>query len=177
MTTTARSLGRPMSPAWALLIVLALLVAITAVGIGTGAIRIPAPAPVNGPIVFGRYVDAVGDTAVMIARPDGTGERVVVPAPAECPQISPDGAKVALAFGVVNIDGTNEGFNDPTPVAPVGGNSGTTRGQQRLNVFQHAAQIWGAILPSAVEIRVEAGYKGGRVTYEPDGTELDVVLP
>ncbi|HET8785723.1 MAG TPA: hypothetical protein VFM38_08825 [Candidatus Limnocylindrales bacterium] len=107
MTTTARSLGRPMSPAWALLIVLALLVAITAVGIGTGAIRIPAPAPVNGPIVFGRYVDAVGDTAVMIARPDGTGERVVVPAPAECPQISPDGAKVALAFGVVNVDGTN----------------------------------------------------------------------
>jgi len=28
-----------------------------------------------------------------------------------------------------------------------------------------------------VEIRVEAGYRGGRVTYEPDGTELDVVLP
>jgi hypothetical protein len=107
MTTTARSLGRPMSPAWALLIILALLIAITGVGITTGALRLPAPPPVNGPIVFGRYVAAVGDTAVLIARPDGTGERVVVPAPAECPQISPDGTKVAIAFGVVNIDGTN----------------------------------------------------------------------
>jgi len=64
----------------------------------------------------------------------------------------------AATITIVNIDGTNEGFNDPTPVAPVGGNPGTTRGQQRLNVFQHAAQIWGAILPSAVEIRVEAKF-------------------
>ena len=28
------------------------------------------------------------------------------------------------------------GFNDPTPVAPVGGNPGTTLGQQRFNVYQ-----------------------------------------
>lgn len=107
MTTTARSLGRPISPAWALLIILALLIAITGVGITTGTLRLPAPPPVNGPIVFGRFVEAVGDTAVLIARPDGTGERVVVPAPAECPQISPDGTKIAVAFGVINIDGTN----------------------------------------------------------------------
>jgi Tol biopolymer transport system component len=107
MTTTARSLGRPMSPAWALLIILALLIAITGVGITTGALRLPAPPPVNGPIVFGRYVAAFDDTEVVIVRPDGSGERVVVPAPAECPQVSPDGTKLAIAFGVVNIDGTN----------------------------------------------------------------------
>ena len=50
MSTTARSLGRPLSsPAWALLIILALLVAITAVGLTTGAIRLPAAPIVNGP--------------------------------------------------------------------------------------------------------------------------------
>ena len=41
MSTTARSLGRPLSsPAWALLIILALLVAITAVGLTTGALSL-----------------------------------------------------------------------------------------------------------------------------------------
>ena len=64
----------------------------------------------------------------------------------------------AATITIVNVDGPNEGFNDPTPVAPVGGNPGTTRGQQRLNVFERAAQIWGAILPSAVEIRVESKF-------------------
>jgi len=43
---------------------------------------------------------------------------------------------------------------------------------ERGNVF--VASPHGKVL---VEIRVEAGYRGGRVTYEPDGTELDVVLP
>src|SRR5687768_10550815 len=41
-----------------------------------------------------------------------------------------------------NIDSPNQGFNDPTPAAPVGGNPGTTIGQQRLNVFAAAAEIW-----------------------------------
>jgi hypothetical protein len=58
----------------------------------------------------------------------------------------------------VNSDGVNEGFNDPTPAAPVGGNPGTTIGAQRLNVFQHAADIWGGLLNSDVEIRVEARF-------------------
>jgi hypothetical protein len=43
---------------------------------------------------------------------------------------------------------------------------------ERGNVF--VASPHGQVL---VEIRVEAGYRSGRVTYEPDGTELDVVLP
>ena len=76
MSTTARSLGRPLSaPTWALLIILALLIAITAVGVTTGAIRIPSAPIVNGPIVFGRFVPAADDTAVFLARPDGSGER------------------------------------------------------------------------------------------------------
>lgn len=59
---------------------------------------------------------------------------------------------------IVNNDGAGEGFNDLTAATPVGGNPGTTIGQQRLNVFQQAASIWGGILPSAVQIRVNATF-------------------
>ena len=65
----------------------------------------------------------------------------------------PGAAFAAATITVVNTDGPGEGFNDPTPAAPVGGNPGTTRrGQQRLIAFQHAADIWGAVLDSPVEI-------------------------
>ena len=64
----------------------------------------------------------------------------------------------AATITIVNLDGAGEGFNDPTVVAPVGGNPGTTVGEQRLNVALEAAQIWGAILPSNVEIRVRAQF-------------------
>ena len=67
-------------------------------------------------------------------------------------------AASAATVVIINNDGANEGFNDPTPAAPVGGNPGTTVGQQRLNVFQHAADIWGGLLPSAVTIRVQAQF-------------------
>ncbi len=59
---------------------------------------------------------------------------------------------------VVNVNAPNVGFNDPTPVAPVGGNTGTTLGQQRLIAFQHAANIWGARLDSNVPIRIRAQF-------------------
>jgi uncharacterized repeat protein (TIGR01451 family) len=64
----------------------------------------------------------------------------------------------AATVTIVNLDGPNEGFNDPAPAAPVGGNTGTTVGQQRLIVFEHAAAMWGARLVSSVEIRVEAKF-------------------
>lgn len=59
---------------------------------------------------------------------------------------------------IQNADGPGEGFNDPTPVAPIGGNAGTTLGQQRLNVFLRAAQIWGQTLTSTVTITVRANF-------------------
>ncbi|MFQ3640538.1 MAG: PA domain-containing protein, partial [Chloracidobacterium sp.] len=55
-------------------------------------------------------------------------------------------------FVIRNTNEPGVGFNDPTPAAPVGGNPGTTLGQQRLNVFQRAAEIWGATLRSNVPI-------------------------
>ncbi|MCU1228517.1 MAG: protease-associated domain protein [Acidobacteria bacterium] len=63
-------------------------------------------------------------------------------------------AKVKIT--IQNTNGPGVGFNDPTPVAPVGGNTGTTLGQQRLNVFLHAADIWSQALDSNVEIKVDA---------------------
>src|SRR5258708_1706960 len=64
----------------------------------------------------------------------------------------------AATIVIVNNDGAGEGFNDPTVVAPIGGNPGTTLGAQRLNLFQHAAAIWGAILPSVVTIQVRSQF-------------------
>jgi cysteine-rich repeat protein len=64
----------------------------------------------------------------------------------------------ATTITIVNGDGPAEGFNDPTPVLPVGGNAGTTLGQQRLNVFQRAAEIWEGLVDSNVPIRVSADF-------------------
>ena len=70
------------------------------------------------------------------------------------------GAASAATITIINLDGGGEGFNDPTPAAPVGGNPGTTIGAQRLYVFNYAAAIWGSILPSPVEIRINARFDG-----------------
>ena len=59
--------------------------------------------------------------------------------------VSPQLARAAATFTIVNLDSAGEGFNELTSAAPVGGNSGTTLGQQRLNAFQHAANIWGGL--------------------------------
>lgn len=68
------------------------------------------------------------------------------------------GVASAATITIVNTDASNEGFNDPTPVSPVGGNPGTTIGQQRLNLFQQAADIWGGLLDSGVEIRIQSSF-------------------
>jgi hypothetical protein len=62
----------------------------------------------------------------------------------------------ATTFVINNLDAPGEGFNDPTPVAAVGGNGGTTLGAQRLNAFQAAANIWGASLDSSITISLDA---------------------
>jgi PA domain/Thrombospondin type 3 repeat len=64
------------------------------------------------------------------------------------------GAKITI----VNGNAAGVGFNDPTPAAPVGGNTGTTVGAQRLIAFQHAADVWGSLLDSAVEIHIQATF-------------------
>ena len=65
----------------------------------------------------------------------------------------------AATITIVNLNAAGVGFNDPTPVAPVGGNNGTTLGQQRLIAFQAAANIWAQTVISAVPIRVGASFE------------------
>jgi len=62
----------------------------------------------------------------------------------------------AATMTIINADGSAEGFNDPSPFTPVGGNNATTLGQARLNAFQHAADIWGALIESPVPIEIRA---------------------
>jgi hypothetical protein len=65
----------------------------------------------------------------------------------------------AATITIVNGDPAGVGFNDATPATPVGGNTGTTLGAQRLNAFQAAASKWGETLDSSVPIRVLATWE------------------
>ena len=56
---------------------------------------------------------------------------------------------------LINFDaGTGVGLDDPTPVAPIGGNNGTTLGRQRQIALAHAASIWARNLRSFVPIEI-----------------------
>jgi hypothetical protein len=59
---------------------------------------------------------------------------------------------------LINLDPPGVGLNDPTPATPVGGNPGTTIGEQRVNVYNRAAEIWGSVLDSDVPIFVGATF-------------------
>src|SRR3954471_19865769 len=60
----------------------------------------------------------------------------------------------AAQFILVNTDPAGVGFNDPTPAAPIGGNPGTTVGEQRIIAYSRALSLWGSILKSDVPITV-----------------------
>jgi hypothetical protein len=65
------------------------------------------------------------------------------------------------AYALVTItttDGENEGFNDTTPTTPIGGNSGTTIGEQRLNVFNRAAELLSAQFDISVPMIINANF-------------------
>lgn len=68
-----------------------------------------------------------------------------------------DGARAATVR-VIPGDAAGEGFNDPTPVSPVGGNRGATLGEQRRIAFEYAAQRWAARVVSPVEVRIAATF-------------------
>ena len=68
------------------------------------------------------------------------------------------GTASAATLTVINKDAAGQGLNDTTPVAPIGGNAGTTRGQQAQIVFQFAADMWGAVLQSNGPIDIDARF-------------------
>jgi hypothetical protein len=65
-----------------------------------------------------------------------------------------DAARIVL----YNMDGAGAGLNDPTPMAPAGSNPGTTVGLQRQIVYLFAADLWGAVVQSKVDINVYASF-------------------
>ena len=68
------------------------------------------------------------------------------------------GAAQATQMVIVNVDQAGLGLNDPTVVQPVGGNPGTTLGQQRTIAYQYAADAWGSVINSTVPIKVQASF-------------------
>lgn len=65
----------------------------------------------------------------------------------------------AATIVIQSRDPAGLGFNDPTPLLPVGGNPGTTLGEQRYNVYRHVANLWEAAIQSNVTITVSAGWE------------------
>lgn len=68
------------------------------------------------------------------------------------------GSVSAANIIVLSVDAPGTGLFDPTPAAPVGGNPGTTLGDQRAFVYDYAAQLWGAAIDSPVTIFVAARF-------------------
>lgn len=62
----------------------------------------------------------------------------------------------ASVFVITNMDDAGEGFNDPTPFTPMGGNNATTRGQARLMAFQYAADKIASVLSGDYVITIDA---------------------
>ena len=68
----------------------------------------------------------------------------------------------SATFSIIYPDNEgNAGFSSASSRDPVGGNNGSTLGQQRKNVLEKAAEIWGAYLESDVEIEIYASFEDG----------------
>jgi hypothetical protein len=61
-------------------------------------------------------------------------------------------------FTIVNGDAAGTGLNDTTPVAPVGGNTATTLGAQRMAALQYGLSLWTSRINSSLPIRVQASF-------------------
>ncbi len=67
-------------------------------------------------------------------------------------------ARADVQIIINNINASGVGFNDTTPATPVGGNTGTTLGEQRLIAFTYAANLWGKTLTSSQPIIINAQF-------------------
>jgi hypothetical protein len=66
----------------------------------------------------------------------------------------------AAGFIINNNDGPNEGFNDQTPRTSDIDGQQTTLGQDRLDCFAAAAQVWADYLDTTITIEVDAQFNG-----------------
>ena len=68
-------------------------------------------------------------------------------------------AQAGAGIQVISRDEPGVGFNDTTPVAPVGGNTGTTLGAQRMQVYEKVAAYWASQLTNSVPITVSTAWE------------------
>lgn len=88
------------------------------------------------------------------------GRGLLAMAAASCLTLAHGRSPGPAVIQIVNGNEPGIGFNDPSPALPVGGNTATTVGGQRLAVFQYAANLWGTKLKSDVPITILS-------TFEP----------
>ena len=84
------------------------------------------------------------------------------------------GASAGAPAATISVQ-PGAGFDDATPTLPVAGNTGLTRGAQRLIVFQRAAAIWAERLQSSIAIVVAADFSP--LDCEPTGAVLGSAGP
>src|SRR3546814_8414572 len=114
----------------------------------------------------------ISDWSSDVCSSDAMNRTLLFPAlPAAGGMMQPNVAHADAPINIVNLDeGTGQGLDDPTPGTPIGGNPGTTRGEQAQIVFQFAADRWGWGLDSRVLFR-------STVTFQPlSCTETSGVL-
>ena len=71
----------------------------------------------------------------------------------------PVDAHATATIVIQNANDPGVGFNDPTAAQPVGGNPGTTVGQQRLIAFKYAAFVWGLAIDSNPTILISSKFE------------------
>jgi hypothetical protein len=75
--------------------------------------------------------------------------------------VSASPAAGQATFQVLNGDAAGTGLNDTTPVSPVGGNTATTLGAQRMAALQYGLSLWASRINSSLPIRVQASFSTG----------------
>jgi hypothetical protein len=71
--------------------------------------------------------------------------------------LAPTAHAVPLA-PIQYLDAAGTGFLDTTPVTPVGGNPGTTLGEQRRIALQYAAQRWADQIQGTISMKIRASW-------------------
>jgi MYXO-CTERM domain-containing protein len=84
-------------------------------------------------------------------------------------------AQAGEEIRILNSNRAGEGFNDPTAANPVGGNPGTTVGDQRKIAFQFTAALWSAALGNQVRVLIDA--KFSQLQCGSTGTVLGAAGP
>ena len=84
---------------------------------------------------------------------------------------------LAQQYEIIILDDPGDGLNDPTPVVPVGGNPGTTLGEQRLNLIGHAIEIWMARLEIFGPLQVQASMPSNVLPCDATSAVLGSAAP